>query len=107
MSIMLNGFVSTGWGSLKVICTHNLEGKEKGKVRQQATTSYLGERTTNMARRNPSELPITTFPVVICWVSNSYNIVQSSNQLQAVYTNVRDWEELIDFINKNGRLKEP
>jgi len=45
--------------------------------------------------------------VVICRVSNVKDIVLSPNQLQAAYTDVRHWEELIDFINKNGRPKEP
>ena len=45
--------------------------------------------------------------VVICRVSNVKDIVLSPNQLQAAYTDVRHWEELIDFINKNGCPKEP
>jgi hypothetical protein len=31
----------------------------------------------------------------------------SPNLLQAAYTDVRNWEELIDFINKHGCPKEP
>jgi hypothetical protein len=31
----------------------------------------------------------------------------SSNQLQASYTDVKYWEELIDSIKKNGCPKEP
>jgi hypothetical protein len=40
-------------------------------------------------------------------VLNGKDIVLSPNQLQAVYTDVRHWEELIDFINKNKVPKEP
>jgi len=45
--------------------------------------------------------------VVICRVSNGNDFVLSPNQLQAAYTDVRHWDELIDFINKNGRPSEP
>jgi hypothetical protein len=67
----------------------------------------LGERTSKQTRSNLPELPNTTFMVVICQVSNGKDIVLSPNQLQAVYTDVRHWEDLIDFINRNGRPKEP
>jgi len=45
--------------------------------------------------------------VVICQMSNGNDNVLSPNQLQAAYTDVRHWEELIDFINKDGRPTEP
>jgi len=45
--------------------------------------------------------------VVICRVSNGNYIVLSPNQLQASYTDVRHWDELIDFINKYGRPTVP
>jgi len=45
--------------------------------------------------------------VVICRVSNGNDIVLSPNQLQSAYTDVRHWDELIGFINKNGRPTEP
>jgi hypothetical protein len=45
--------------------------------------------------------------VVICRVLNGKDIVISPNLLQAAYTEVRHWEELIEFINKNGCAKEP
>jgi len=47
------------------------------------------------------------FLVVICWVSNCKNIVLFSKQLQASYTDVKHWEELVDFITTNGGPKEP
>jgi len=45
--------------------------------------------------------------VVICWVSNGKDMVLAPKQLQALYTDVRHWEELIDFIDRNGGPKEP
>jgi len=45
--------------------------------------------------------------VVICWVSNGKDMVLAPKQLQASYTDVRHWEELIDFIDKNRGPKEP
>jgi len=45
--------------------------------------------------------------VVIRWVSNGKDMVLAPKQLQAFYTDVRHWEELIDFIDKNGGLKKP
>jgi len=67
----------------------------------------LGERASKKAKSNLPELPNSMYMVVICWVSNAKDIVLSPNQLQAAYTDVRHWEELIDFINKNRRPKEP
>jgi len=34
-------------------------------------------------------------------------MVPDPKQLQASYTDVRHWEELVDFIDKNGGPKEP
>jgi len=45
--------------------------------------------------------------VVIRRVPNGNNDQTSSIQFQALYTDVRDWEELIDFIEKNRGPKEP
>jgi hypothetical protein len=67
----------------------------------------LGECASKKARSNLPEFPNTTFMAVICLVSNGKDIFLSPNQLQAAYTDVRQWEELIDFINKNRRPKEP
>ena len=46
-------------------------------------------------------MPNTTFMVVIRQVPNGNNDPTCSMQLQASYTDVRHWEELIDFIEKN------
>jgi len=44
---------------------------------------------------------------MIHWVSNGKDMVLAPKQLQASYTDVRHWEELVDFIDKTGRPKEP
>ena len=67
----------------------------------------MGEHVGQDARSNLPELPNTSFIVGIRWVSNGKDMVLAPKQLQASYTDVRDWEELIDFINKNGGPKEP
>jgi len=45
--------------------------------------------------------------VVIRRVPNGNNHQTSRMQLQALYTDVRHWEELIDFIEQNCCPKEP
>jgi hypothetical protein len=52
-------------------------------------------------------LPNTTFMVVIRRVLNGNNDSTSSMQFQASYPDVRDWEELFDFIEKNCSPNEP
>jgi len=47
------------------------------------------------------------FADVISWVSNGKDMVLALKHLQASYTDVRHWEELVDFIDKNGGPKEP
>jgi hypothetical protein len=44
---------------------------------------------------------------MIHWVSNGKDMVLAPKQLQASYTDVRHWEELVDFIDKNGSQKKP
>ena len=43
---------------------------------------------------------------MIRWVSNGNDMVLAPKQLQASYMDVRHWEELIDFIDKNRGSKE-
>ena len=83
------------------------EVRKKRRRGNKRPATDLGECTSNKARSNLPELPNTTFMVVICRVSNGNDIVLSPNQLQAAYTDVRHWDELIDFIIKNGRPTEP
>ena len=44
---------------------------------------------------------------MINWVSNGKDMVLAPKQLQALYTDVRHWEKLVVFINKNSSPKEP
>jgi hypothetical protein len=67
----------------------------------------LGEHAAKKARGNVRGLPNTTFMVVIRRVPNGNNDPTSSMQLQASFTDVRHWEELVDFIEKNCGPKEP
>ena len=60
-----------------------------------------------MAGSNLPELPNTMFTGMICWMSNGKDIILAPKHLQASYTDVRYWEQLIDFINKNGGPKVP
>jgi len=44
--------------------------------------------------------------VVILWVLNGKDNLISPKQLRALSTDVRHWEEPIDFIAQNGSLEE-
>jgi len=83
------------------------EARKKGRWGNKWPATNLRERTRKKVRSNLLELPNTTFMVLICRVSNGNNIILSPNQLQAMYTDVRHWEELINFINKNRCPTEP
>jgi hypothetical protein len=67
----------------------------------------LGEHAGKKASGTVPELPNPTVMVVIRQVPNGNNDPTSSIQLQASYTVVRHWEELIDVIKKNCGPKEP
>ena len=67
----------------------------------------LGEAVCKMVRSNLPELPNTMFTVMIHCVSNGKDMVLALKQLEASYTDVRHWEELVDFVDKNGGPKEP
>ena len=67
----------------------------------------LAERSGKQARYNLPELSNTTFMVVIRRVPNGNNYQTSCNRLEALYRDMRHWEELIDFIEHNCSLKEP
>jgi len=83
------------------------KAKKKGWRGNKRPATDLGERVGIKARGTLSELPNTTFIVVIRHVPNGNNDQTSSMQLQASYTDVRHWEELIDFIERNCSPKEP
>jgi hypothetical protein len=40
-------------------------------------------------------------------VSNGKDFVRAPKQLPVLYTDATHWEELVDFINKNGGPKQP
>jgi len=80
--------------------------KQRRRVNKQPGTD-LGEHVGNKARGNVPELPNTTFRVVILRVPNGNNDQTSSIQLQCLHTDVRHWEEVIDFIEKDCCPKKP
>jgi len=92
---------------LKKCASKIQEARKKGREGNKQPVTDLGEHTSKKARCNLLKLPNTTFMVVICWVLNGKDMVQAPKQLQVSYTDVRNWEELIDFIDKNGGPKEP
>jgi len=81
------------------------EEQLKGHVTRE--WGQISEHEANIVKGNLSELQQTTFMVVIPQVPNSNNNRTSSMQLQASYTDVTHWEELIDFIKKQFGPKEP
>ena len=92
---------------LKKSASEVREARKKGRRGNMRPAMDLGESAGKIARVNIPELPNTTFMVVIRRVSNDTNDQTSSIQRQASYTDVRRWEELIDFIEKNCCPKEP
>jgi hypothetical protein len=99
--------VTLGGDDFEKMCKSGSRGEEKGKARQQATGDGFGEQASKKAKCNVLELPNTTFMNVIGRVPNSNNDPTSSMQFQGSYTDVRHWEELIDFIQNNCSPKEP
>jgi len=87
---------------LKKCASEICEAWKKGRRGNKPPVTDFGEHASEEAGSNLPELPNTIFMVVMCWVSNGNDIVLSRKQLQAPYPDVRNWEELIDFINKNG-----
>ena len=79
---------------------------KKGRRGNNRTATDLEECLGKKARSNIPEMPNTIFMVVICQVPNGNNDQTSSRQLWALYTDVRHWEELINFIEKNCTQKE-
>ena len=81
------------------------EARKKGRQANKLPETDLGECTHRNARGNIPELPNTTFMVVTRHELNGNNDQTSSMQLQALYTDVRHWEELIDFMKQNCSRK--
>jgi len=92
---------------LKNCASEVWEARKKGRRSNKRPATDLGERTGKKVKGNIPESPNTTFMVVIRQVPNSNNDPTSSNQFQPLYPDVRYWEELIDFIQKNCSPTEP
>ena len=92
---------------LKKCASEIREARKKGRRGNMRPATDLGERAGKKASGNVPELPNTTFMVVIREVPNGDNDPTSSIQFQASYTDVRHWEELIDFVEKNCGPKKP
>jgi len=92
---------------LKKCANEIQEARKEGRQSNKRLATDLGKHVTKEATSNLPKLPHSTFMVVIRWVSNGKDMVQPPKQLQASYTNVRHWEQLIDYINKYGGPKEP
>jgi len=92
---------------LKKCASEVREARKKATRGSKRRATDLGERAGNNARGNVSELPNTTFIIVIRRVLNGNNDPTPSTQFQSSYTDVRHWEELIEFIEKNCGPKEP
>jgi len=92
---------------LKECASEMQEARKKGRRGNKRPATDMGDHASKQGRSNRAELPNATFMFVIYRVSNGKDIVLAPNQLHAAYTDVRHWEELIDFINKDGRPKEP
>ena len=99
--------LAVGGDVFEEMCKRNSGGEEKARRGNKRPVMDLGERMGIKARSNLPELPNTMFMVVIHQVSKGNDMVLSPNQLPASYTDVRHWEEVIDFIDINGGPKEP
>ena len=105
---MPNGFGDNGLRCfLKKFASEVQEARKKGSRRNKRPATDLSEPGGNTATGNITELPNTTFMIVIRRELNSNNEQTSSMQLQPLYTDLRHWEELTNFIEKNCGPKEP
>jgi hypothetical protein len=92
---------------LKKCVSEIREARKQQRRGNTCPATDLGKRASKHPRSNLPEFPNTTFKVVIRRVLNGKDMVLTPKQLQASYTDVRHWEERIDFIDKNGCPKEP
>jgi len=92
---------------LKQCVSEVQEARKKGRWGNKRLLTDLGERAGKKVRGNIPELSNTSFMVMIRCVQNGNNDQSSSMQLRASYTDVRCWEELIDFIEQICGPKEP
>jgi len=89
-------------------CANEIEmARKKGRRCNQPPASDLCDHASNMQEVISLICTIQTFTVVIRSESNSKDMGLAPKQLHASYSDVRHWEELIEFIDNNGGLKEP
>jgi len=83
--------------------------EERKKVRRGSKSPGidLGMRASKQATSTLPELPNSAFMDAFGSVSNRKDMVLTPKWLQASYTDLRHWEELIDFIDENRGPKEP
>jgi len=98
---------TVGWDVFEEIASEVCDGRIKGRRGYKRPETDLGERAGKPVRGNVLQLRNTAFMVVIRWVPNGNNDQTSSNELWDDYTDVRHWEELIDFIKKNCCPNKP
>jgi len=99
--------VTVHWDVIEEMWNCGSKGEEEGKAMQPATGTNLGECEGTNTRGNCPEMPNTSFIIVIHRVPNGNNDLTSRNQVQALYKDLRHWEEQIDFIENNCCPKEP
>lgn len=92
--------------NLKKCASKIWKARKQGRQGNKRPVTVVGEYTRRNMSGNLPELPHIRFHIVIGQLSNPYDIVQFPNQLPTLYTNVKHWEELIDFIHNNGGQKE-
>jgi len=92
---------------LKKYASNIGEGNKNGRQGSNQPATDLGEHVRTMGRGKCPQCPNTIFLVVLPWVSNGNDYLQSHKQLQASCMDVIPGEEPIDFIKKSGSQKEP
>jgi len=91
----------------KICSSVGWEVRNKGMWGNTGPVMDFGDCPGKNALGNLANLPNTTCTVVIHHVLNSDNHQTSGKQLQALYTDMRYWEELINLIKNNCDPKEP
>jgi len=85
----------------------SLEARNKGMWGNKWPATDLRAWVGQKVRGYHPALQNTVCIVLIHRVSNACNMILSPKQLQASYTNVRHWEQLIDLMNRNKGLRVP
>src|SRR5882757_9280693 len=83
------------------------EARKKGRRNNTRPVTDFGEPVGHEAKYSLPQLPNTPFMVLIRLMSNSNNEETSSMQPQALYPEVKNWEEMIDIIENKCHPKKP